>query len=193
MKARSVARTPLGVTLLVIVLIASSALGLLAGTLTHTLTSTAQTPPTTGVNPGGPRQPGATTTATPGTTGTTASPTTAAATATTAPIITAFTLSIHAEPSQGAPGQSITILVAAQSKDTGEPLAGLTCFLRGPSQGGEPLLQDWPTPVATDTNGQASWTVVIPQEAPGAYRVETVAQLKNNYTYYAYTTVTVTG
>lgn len=190
MKARSVARTPLGVTLLIVVLAASSALGLLAGTLTHTLTTATRTPPATGVNPGGPRQPGATATAT---VGGSASPTSAAATATTTPITTAFTLSIHAEPSQGAPGQSITIFVTAQSKDTGAPLAGLTCFLRGPTQGGQPLLQDWPTPVATNANGQAIWTVVIPQEAPGAYRVETVAQLKNNYSYYAFTTVTVTS
>jgi len=191
MKARSVARTPLGVTLLVIVLAASSALGLLAGTLTHTLTGTAQIAPTTSVTPAGSRQPGAAATNTPPPAS--ASPTATSATVTTAPITTAFTLSIHAQPSQGVPGQDITILVTAQSRDTGAALAGLTCFLRGPTQGGKPLLQDWPTPAVTDDSGQAHWTVIIPQEAPGAYRVETVAQLSNNYSYYAYTTVTVTS
>lgn len=128
-----------------------------------------------------------------------------APTATPAPAVTAtttiqpaenvlFILSASASPRTLASGQNFTITVAAVTRDSGQvPVAGLQCFMRAPTDGRAPLFQDWPTPVTTGADGQATWNLTTPQVSPGTYGVEVVAYGPNSYSYHFDTFVTISG
>lgn len=105
-----------------------------------------------------------------------------------------FTLSASVSPGTLSSGQHFIVAVTAVTRDSRKaPVAGLQCFMRAPTDGRAPLFQDWPTPVITGTDGQATWNLTAPQVAPGTYGVEVVAYGPNSYSYYADTFVTISG
>jgi hypothetical protein len=109
-----------------------------------------------------------------------------------APALAHFALKLTATPSSGHVGDTIVISVLATDDATGTPIPGLTCRLRAPSNGDPGLMTDWPTPTATNTDGIATWTVKIPQNAPGRYEIEAFAQTPS-WSYVVHTAVIVTA
>ena len=147
-------------------------IGLLTGVLAHTLIS--------------PRAMAAHTT-TPGATATAARIATATATLTTAvvtgnatppsSISSQFQLSVTVAPRSVAAGQQVTISVNAFTPDTHQPIAGLPCQLRAPTDGSLPLLASWPATQTTNAQGIVVWTITTPSATPaGSYGVEAFAQ-----------------
>lgn len=164
-------RRATGSTGLILILLALVALlGLLSGFLTHTLISrsaaTAQNSPTSGAT----------------------HPATAAGTSTPVPVtgvtgtVTAsaasgqFQLSVTVTPKTVKPGQQIIITIRAFTPDTHQPVAGLPCVLRAPSDGAAALFTSWPAARKTDSTGAATWTLTAPNAPAGTYEVEAYAQ-----------------
>lgn len=103
-----------------------------------------------------------------------------------------FTLTMVVTPHTAAPGQQLAVAVTARSTAGNTPLAGLACVLRAPSDGGVPLLSEWPAPAVTNGEGVATWTVVAPSAA-GRYELEAYAQGQHG-AYYKYdVSVVVSG
>ena len=118
----------------------------------------------------------------------------ATATATTQPVENVlFNLSASASQGTLSSGQRFTVTVTAAAKNGGAPVAELKCYMRAPTDGRAPLFQDWPTPVITGADGQATWNLTAPQVAPGLYGMEVVAYGTNSYSYFADTFVTISG
>lgn len=153
-----------GLLLALVALVA--VIGLLAGVFTRIAVSAASFNQTQRQNP----EPTATATLTPK-----ASPT-ATSEATTPPDLAHFTLKLTATPSSGQAGDTIVISVLATNDATGNPIPGLTCRLRAPTDGVSGLLSTWPTPTATNESGVATWTETMPANAPGRYEIEVFAQ-----------------
>lgn len=160
---------------LLIALIALVAVvGLLAGAFTRIAVTAASFNQTQRQNP----EPTATATLTPEVSPTAASDPTAP------PDLAHFTLKLTATPSSGHAGDSIVIKVLATDDATGNPMPGLTCRLRAPTDGVSGLLTTWPTPTATNESGVATWAATIPANAPGRYEIEVFAQTPS-WTYVA--------
>lgn len=188
MARRQATRTPPSMLAVSALLVLLSASGLLAGIVTHRLqdnatatgpvaqATTAAGQPTS--TPSAPAQPTATASAVTPSSGTGSSQ---------------FTLSITASPKTVAPGQSIEITVTIVQNGTQAPLAGVQCFLRPPTSGGQSLLMQYPPAVISNASGEASWGLTVPAQPPGTYRVEAVAYGPHRSYYYSYTDVTVTG
>jgi hypothetical protein len=189
MANRQVSRTPPSMLAVGVILVLLSASGMLAGIVTHRLQdNTPATGPmaqaTTAVGqptstPSAPVQPTATASSVTPSSGPGGS--------------SQFTLSITASPKTVAPGQPIEITVTVVQKGTQAPLAGVQCFLRPPTGGGQSLLIQYPPAVTSNASGAASWSLTVPAQPPGTYRVETVAYGPHRYNYYSYTDVVVTG
>ncbi|HEX8727502.1 MAG TPA: hypothetical protein VF739_02710 [Ktedonobacterales bacterium] len=161
------ASSPTGLILVLLALVAL--LGLLTGFLTHLLVvraqsgaqlhiSSTQSPHTTASN-----------TSTPvpitGVTGTA-----------TVPAAGQFLLSVDINPKTMTPGEQITITVHAFSPDTHDPISGLPCVLRAPTDGSPALFSSWPPAQTTDSSGSATWTLTAPQKPAGIYEVEAFAR-----------------
>jgi hypothetical protein len=172
-----------------VILVLLSASGMLAGIVTHRLQD--NTPAT------GPVAQATTAAGQPTSTPSAPEQPTATASSVTPSAVTSgsskFTLSITASPKTVAPGQSIAITVTVVQKSTQAPLAGVQCFLRPPTSGGQSLLMQYPPAVTSNASGEANWSLTVPAQPPGTYRVETVAYGPHGYNYYSYTDVTVTG
>ena len=175
-----------------IILVLLSASGMLAGITAHRLQASPSATPTpiatTLAQATIPVQPKSTPTATALPTATTSS----AETATAAPNAQ-FTFSVSAAPKTVAPGQAITITVAVVQKGTQTPLAGVQCFLRQTTTGGQSLFMQFPPAATSNANGQAIWNLTVPAQPPGTYRVEAVAYGAHSYSYYSFTDVIVTA
>lgn len=81
-----------------------------------------------------------------------------------------FILNISVTPKNAAPGQTMQVVVVATRND-GTPVAGLLCSLQTDSYFGPSLLTQWPAPVVSDASGQATWTLTVPNSAPGTYTI----------------------
>lgn len=190
MAKRDVARTSPSIMAVGVILVLLSASGMLAGVVTHRLRDAATPPPLAQAT--ATTQPASTSATTPASTATSAA--TAAATASTGSSNSGqFTFSVAASPKSVAPGQNITITVTAVQKGTQIPFANLQCYLRQATSGGQSLFATYPPPATTNNNGIATWTVAVPGEPPGSYRIEVVAYGTRSYNYFSYTDVTVTG
>lgn len=191
MAQRQATRTPPSMLAVGVILVLLSASGLMAGMVTHRLQN-ATTPSTGAIAQ-------ATSTTQPQSTATTAA--TAEATATTSAITptagagnnTQFTLGVSASPKTVSPGQTIDVTVTVVQKGTQTPLAGVQCFLRPPTGGGQSLFTQFPPAAVSDANGEATWQLTVPALSPGTYRVEAVAYGQHSYSYFSYTDVVVTG
>lgn len=172
--------------LIAAVLVLCCVSGLAAGVLTHALTGAAgaQVP---GTATSGGSSPAATAAA-----AVTSSPTTSSSTTRTPVLATGFTFSVATAPAQAAPGQQFTVTVTVVSA-TDSPLAGIQCYMRAPSDGSPSLFQDMPSSQISDDNGQATWSLVVPQVSPRTYRIEVVAYGSSKYFYFGYAHLTVTG
>lgn len=182
MARRSGLRTPLPILMTVIVLLACSATGLLAGVFARALASgqpTGRTPSGPVISGTPPGQGSATPTLTPAPTITPLSSDTTRS----------FTLSLQVAPRTTTAGDTLAVTVVATSN--GVPVSGLTCELRAPKSGPPGLLTAWPTPVSTDATGTATWTLTAPSVAPGTYGIEVYAENVHHYNAYQYVTVTV--
>ena len=120
----------------------------------------------------------------------------ATATATNSDIPTAlpaspFTLTLTVSPHVAAPGASLTVTVSARSDAGNAPLAGLSCTLRAPRDGAQPLLQQWPPAAVTGGDGTATWQLAAPS-SPGQYELEVYAQGQHGLYYLYDASVTVT-
>jgi hypothetical protein len=181
MAPKLASRARLSIVAAAIILLACSAMGLVAGTFAHTLARAAG---------------GATATLAPVISG---SPPAAAAAATADPTATAtppppntqsgFTLGISVSARTLAVGQSFTVIVKATAN--GVPVEGLRCSLRSPVTGPPGLLGAWPAAVTSDASGQAHWTVTVPSVAPGTYGIEAYAVGSHHYEFHRYATILV--
>lgn len=174
---RGSARLPLFVA--VLLLIGCSSTGLLAGVTAYGITSGTLSVATA-------------------TSTTSAAPTPKPA-ATAAPAATIYptapmTVEISVTPHTVSPGQTLTVTVTVAHAETGQPLAGVECWIRA-HPGSQSLLDQWPGPVVTDANGRAVWSVTAPVRAPGTYTVEAVAYRynKTTYPYWRYTQITLSA
>jgi hypothetical protein len=104
-----------------------------------------------------------------------------------------FTLSITLSPIDVRPGQMFSATVTAVSDATHGPVAGLRCYLDNPTDGSTPLLTQWPAATATDASGQARWTIVVPQVAPGTYEIGYGASGSASNTWQGQHTIQVIG
>ncbi len=187
------ARSPTGLIITLLGLVAL--IGLLTGALAHSL-----------ANRGGSgiQSASATATATTGLVGAAHTPiatasathtTSATATATTSTSATAsdrFQLSVSVSPRTVTAGQQLTITVQAFTPDTHAPIAGLSCSLRAPTDGGKALLAAWPAAQTTNTDGAVTWTLTAPSVATGTYEVEAFAKT-SKWSWKADATVSVRG
>lgn len=130
----------------------------------------------------------------PGATGTTTLADTPSATVppTIAPALVHFSIKVTASPNSGHPGDTVTFIATVTADDSGQPVAGLTCHLRAPTDGEPAFLTTWPAPTATNINGIASWTVTVPPMQSGRYVVEVFGQTPS-WSYVARTGYTVTA
>jgi hypothetical protein len=119
-------------------------------------------------------------------------PTATVTTASSVPVESGFTLSIVITPAQVSPGQQLTVVVTAIDRLGVAPVRGLQCFLQAPPRR-LPLLSQWPGPGVSNEQGQATWSLVAPQVAPGNYGVEVIAYGPNRYFFRADALVTVTA
>jgi len=163
-------------------LLAFATVGLLAGVLTHALTSR-QSPGAPGSGPvisGSPPALSATVT-----------PTSAdvTATSTTGNQQSGFTLGITLSQRTVTAGETFTVTVVATAN--GAPVNGLSCTLRAPTDGPPGLLPTWPPAATTDANGQAIWTITVPSVAPGTYGVEVDAIGAHHYEFHRYASIQV--
>lgn len=185
MKRASQRNGPLSAILIAIVLVACSMSGLAAGIFArHLGTAVAagtSKPPVSSHLTATPRS-----TATPAPAPTATLPSQPSST-------TGFVLSASASPTALSPGQSFVVTVTAVTGQGGVPISGLQCFMRAPTKAHPPLLQSWPPPKVTDTSGQATWNLIVPQVSPGLYGVEVVAYGTNSYTYYVDALMTISG
>jgi len=191
MANRPAPRTPPSTLAISIILVLLSASGMLAGVTAHHLQATPATTPTTGpiAQATIATQPTATPVAT-------ALPTATVPSTSVTPTAGAnaqFTFSVSAAPKTVAPGQAITITVSVMQKGTQTPQAGVQCFLRQATSGGQSLFQQFPPAATSGANGQAVWNLTVPAQPPGTYRIEVVAYGAHSYSYYSFTDVTVTG
>lgn len=161
--------------------------GLAAGVLTSSLTGTAGTRVLGATSPGR-GSPAATDAST-----VTPSPTSSVSASTRTPVLaTGFTVSVDVSPAQVAPGATFTVTATVLSA-TSTPIAGVQCYMRAPSDGSPSLYQDMPAPQFSDANGQATWTLVVPQVSPRTYRIEVIAYGSGKYFYFGYAHLTVTA
>lgn len=163
-------------------LLGFAAIGLLAGILTHALTSS-QSPSAPGNGPvisGSP--PALSATMTPATAD-------ATATSTISNQQSGFTLGITLSQRTVTVGETLTVTVVATTN--GAPVSGLSCTLRAPTDGPPGLLATWPAAATTDANGQAIWTITVPSLAPGTYGVEVDAIGAHRYEFHRYASIQV--
>ncbi len=186
MAKRPAAHTPPSMLAVSVILVLLSASGMLAGIVTHQIQKAPNSSPVAQATV--PTQSTATSTTTALPTATTSLATPSAGTGNNT---SQFTLGVAASPKSVAPGQSIEITVTVVQKGTQTPLAGVQCFLRPPTGGGQSLLMQYPPAVVSDASGQASWQLTVPAQAPGTYRVEAVAYGAHGYNYFSYTDVVV--
>lgn len=156
--------------------------GFMAGALTRTLTTTASSQ--------GLRQSSDPTATMTSTLAPELSPT-ATREPTVAPALAHFTISLTVSTSSGHAGEMITINALVTDATTGAPIPGLTCRLRAPTDGAAGLFTTWPSPTATNSSGVATWTDVIPPDAPGRYEIEVFAQTPS-WVYFKRATVFIT-
>ena len=191
MAQRSTTRTPPSILAVGVILVLLSASGLMAGMVTHRIQNAASptaSPVAQATSPTGPQS-----TATPAAT-TGAKPTATTSSVTQSPATSnhsQFTLGVTASPKNISPGQSLTITVTVVQKGSQTPMAGVQCFLRPPTGGGQSLLTQFPPAAVSGENGQATWQVTVPAQAPGTYRIEAVAYGQHSYSYFSYTDVVV--
>ena len=86
-----------------------------------------------------------------------------------------FTLTLAVTPRTASPGQALLVTVTARNDADGVPVRGLSCSLREPRDGAQPLTQTWPAPAITGSDGTATWQLSAPA-APGHYELEVYAQ-----------------
>lgn len=174
---RGSARLPLFVA--VLLLIGCSSTGLLAGVTAHGITSGTL---------------GAATATSTTSAAQTAQPTEMASPAATIYPTAPMTVEISVTPRTVSPGQTLTITVTVAHAETGQPLAGVECWIRA-HPGSRSLLDQWPGPAVTDANGRAVWSIAAPARALGAYTVEAVAYRYNKtaYPYWRYTQITLSA
>jgi hypothetical protein len=146
-----------------VVLVAFALSGLAAGTLAGTLVRGAGAQ-VRGTVTGGPGSPPATT---------------GGPTPTRTPLPTVipaegFSFIAAATPSAVQPGDHFIVELTAID-GAKRPLAGLSCVMGPPSDGGKALFQHWPGAQVTDAQGHASWSLVAPQVAAGRYVMEITA------------------
>ncbi|HEV8192085.1 MAG TPA: hypothetical protein VGP82_11475, partial [Ktedonobacterales bacterium] len=145
MAKKQTARTPPSTLAVSAILVLLSASGMLAGIVTHRLQDTPATSPVAQATTA-PKQ------------STSAPSATALATVTASSVTptassggsSQFTLSISASPKTVAPGQSIEVTVAVVQLGTQAPLAGVQCFLRQSTGGGQSLLMQYPPAVTSN-------------------------------------------
>jgi hypothetical protein len=104
-----------------------------------------------------------------------------------------FTLSITLNPIEVRPGQTLSATITAASAATHVPVVGLRCYLDNPTDGSTPLLTQWPAATATDTSGQAHWTIIVPQVAQGTYEIGYGASGSASNTWQGQHTIQVIG
>ncbi|HEX6123123.1 MAG TPA: hypothetical protein VFY89_08180 [Ktedonobacterales bacterium] len=174
-------QTSLPIIIATALLVACSASGLVAGGVVSTMTGNgaarSHAQPTTSAAPGTPTLRG---TAAP-------SPTVVPSRA----ITQAFRLDLSAKPNPIQPGQPLDITIQASDNFTHAPIAGLACSLENPEDGGPPLLTAWPAPAVTDVDGQALWSLTLPQTSPGIYEIGFTASGAHGYRYHGQVSISV--
>jgi hypothetical protein len=53
------------------------------------------------------------------------------------------------------------------------------------------LLTQWPAPAVTNATGHARWTITVPANAAGKYKLQATAHASDGSYYYVYMSVTV--
>jgi len=101
-----------------------------------------------------------------------------------------FTFTVAVAPRTVVPGQAFTISATLVAADGVTPVANTTCYLRAPDAS-VPLYTPWPSPVRSDAAGQAIWSLIAPQIAPGTYRIEVYAFGEHGWSFHFNTSVTV--
>jgi hypothetical protein len=174
-------RTRLTLLLAVVILVACSAMGAVAGTVTHALTAEQAA----NAGPSGPVV-----------SGTPPAQAVATATATLVPTVTTtssitarFTLALSVAPRALTANRPFTVTVIATAN--GAPVSGLSVTLRAPTSGPPGLFADWPAPAVTDDTGTATWSLTTPAVAAGTYGIEAEAVGSGHYEFHRYTSVTV--
>lgn len=182
MAPRPALRAHLSLFVVVIILLACSATGMLAGAFAHTLANKqAFGAPSNGPVISGTSPRGALATATSLPIATNSPP--AASTATN------FLLNIMLSSKSLSTGETFTVTVIATA--SGAPVAGLPCTLRSPLNGPPGLFSTWPSPAITDANGRATWTLTVPSVAPGSYAIEVDAIGGRSYEFHRYVSLQV--
>lgn len=104
----------------------------------------------------------------------------------------AFTLTLAVTPRAASPGQTLAVTVTARNDADGAPVRGLSCTLRAPRDSAQPLVQTWPSPAITGSDGTATWQLTAPS-TPGHYELEVYAQGQHGLYYMYDTSVVVSG
>lgn len=182
MASHSATPTRLSWVATTLALLTFATIGLLAGALTHALTSR-QAPGASGSGPvisGSP--PALSATVTPASAD-------ATVTSTTSNQQSGFILGITLSQRTATVGQTFTVTAVATAN--GAPVSGLSCTLRAPTDGPTGLLATWPAAATTDSNGKATWTITVPSVAPGTYGVEVDAIGAHRYEFHRYASIQV--
>jgi hypothetical protein len=174
--------TSLPLILATAILVAFSATGLMAGSLTFKVTSSLAAHP-----PAQPATSSPTATASV-TTGTSSSSPTAVPSRT---ITQSFRLDLSATPNPIQTGQRLAITIQASDNFTHAAIGGLACSLENPEDGGSPLLTAWPGPAVTNADGQAAWNIELPPTAPGIYEIGFSATGAHGYRYHGQVSISV--
>lgn len=106
-------------------------------------------------------------------------------------VTTAFKLILVASPNPATTGHLIHVTVHAVAESTSLPLPGVMCQLEGPEAGGPALFPAWPAAKVTDSNGAASWDLMLPSMQQGVYSVG-VTSVGTKWSYHSQINVTVT-
>jgi hypothetical protein len=168
------------------VLLICSLVGLLAGFGTSKLVSTLANAANLGQNGLGPHRTS------------TVTPTSSAAllpspTATAIPSdISGFKVQAQVSPTAVVPGQQFTVTATVIAKDGVTPLGGILCTLGGTGGGNRSLFPQWPAGIVSNSNGEATWTLVAPHVSAGTYNVK-VSATGADWSYYIITSVTISG
>lgn len=84
-----------------------------------------------------------------------------------------FTVRITFEPPTVAPGQTLTVRARVESGGAG--VGPVECTV-GADPGTASLLATWPGTAYTASDGTVAWTLTVPSDASGAYRVRVAAR-----------------